>query len=132
MLVKRPHTQFTCVICKNSLFVKTGKFIRVYGASTSRRLHTNCLQPRVNLRECNEYFKSNSTSGTHTNLPVTSMQNCLLLPVKIYAICRQKHPQLQVKILTNTAINSRNRRQKYSQSHTRTPANAGNLLSHRG
>ena len=33
--VRRPHTQFTCVTC--SLPVKTGKFTRVYAASTSRR-----------------------------------------------------------------------------------------------
>ena len=47
--VKRPHTQFTCVTC--SLPVKTGKFIRVYGASISGRIQAIFLQPHVNLPE---------------------------------------------------------------------------------
>ena len=47
--IKGPDTQFTRVSC--SLPVKTGKFIRVYAASTSRRIHANCLQPHVNLPE---------------------------------------------------------------------------------
>ena len=46
--VKRLHTQFTCATC--SLPVNTGKFTRVYAASTSRRLHANCLPPDVNLQ----------------------------------------------------------------------------------
>ena len=69
--VKRPQAQFTCVTY--SLPVKTGKFSRVYAASTSRKIHANYLQPHVNLPEKNEYFTGNFTSGTHANLPATSM-----------------------------------------------------------
>ena len=87
--VKRPPTQFTCVTC--SLPLKTGKFAHVYAASTSSRIHANCLQPHVILPEYNRYFTFNFTCGFHANLPATSMQNCLLLQAKIHAICRQKH-----------------------------------------
>ena len=87
--VKKPHTQFTYVTC--TLPVKTGKFTRVYAVSTSRRINGNCLQPHVNLPECNGYFTGNFICGTHANLPVTSLQNCLLLQGKVYAIYRQKH-----------------------------------------
>ena len=87
--VKRPHTQFTCVTCSSA--VKTGKFTCVYAASTSRRIHANCLQPHVNLPEYNEYFTGNFTCGIHANLPTTSKQKCLLLQANMHAICRQKH-----------------------------------------
>ena len=65
MHVKRPHTQFTCATC--SLLVNTGKLTRVCAASTSRRLHANCLQAHVNLPEHNGYFTSNFTCGTHAH-----------------------------------------------------------------
>ena len=87
--VKRPHTQFTCVKC--SLPVNTGKFTRVFAASTSRRIQTSCLQPHVKLPGYNGYFTSNFTCRTHANLPATSMQSCLFLQAKIHAICRSKH-----------------------------------------
>ena len=93
--LKKPHMQFTCHTC--SLPVKTGKFTRVYAASTSRRIHADCLQLQVNLAEHNGYFTGNIAFGTHANLPATSMQNCLLLQAKIHAIGRQKHPQSQAK-----------------------------------
>ena len=78
--VERPHTQFTCVTC--SLPLKTGKFTRVYQASTSRRIDAKCLQPHVNLSEYNGYFTDNFTCGNHANLPATSKQNYLLLQAK--------------------------------------------------
>ena len=87
--VKRPHTQFTCVTC--SLPVKTGKFTSDDAASTSRRIHANCLQAHVSLLEYHGHFTGNFTCGTHANLPATSMQICLLLQAKIHATCRQKH-----------------------------------------
>ena len=87
--VERPHTQFTCVTC--SLYVKTGKFTRVYAASNSRRLHANCLQSQVHLPERNGYFTGNFACGTYANFLATTMQNYLRLQAKIHAICRQKH-----------------------------------------
>ena len=87
--IKKPHTQFTCVIC--SLPVKTGKFTCVEAASTSRRIHANCLQAHLNLPEHHRHFTGSFTCRTHANLPATSMQNCLLLQAKIYATCTQKH-----------------------------------------
>ena len=71
--VKRPHTQFICVTC--SLPVKTGKFTCFYAASTSHRIHANCLKQNVNLLDYNGYFTNNFTCATHANLPVTSKQN---------------------------------------------------------
>ena len=94
--VKRPHTQFSWVTC--SLPVKTGKFTHLYAASTSRRIHANCLQQLVNLPEYNGYFIGNFTSGTHASLPAAGMQNRQLLREKLHAICRQKHQQSQAKI----------------------------------
>ena len=61
--VKRHHTHFTCITC--SLPVKTGIFTRVYAASTSRRIHANCLQPRINLIEYNGYLTGNFKWTTH-------------------------------------------------------------------
>ena len=87
--VKRSLAQFTCVTC--SLPVKTGKFTCVEAASTSRRIHANCLQAHVNLTEYHRHFTGNFTRGTHANLPATSMQNCLLLQAKIHATFKQKH-----------------------------------------
>ena len=75
--VKRPHTQFTCATY--NLPVNTGKFTRDYAASTSRRLHVNCLQPHVNLLEHNGYFTGNFTCGTHATLLATNMQKRLRL-----------------------------------------------------
>ena len=57
--LKRPHAQFTCATC--SVPVDTGKFTCVYEASTSRRLHANCLQSHVILPEHNGYFTGNFT-----------------------------------------------------------------------
>ena len=87
--VKRSLAQFTCVTC--SLPVKTSKFTCVDAASTSRRIHTNCLQAHVNLSEYHRHFTGSFTCGTHANLPTTSMQSCLLLQAKIHATYRQKH-----------------------------------------
>ena len=78
--VKKPHTQFSCITC--SLTVKTNKYTCVDVASTSRRIHANCLQARVNLPEYHAYFSGNFTCGTHAKLPATSMQNFLLLQAK--------------------------------------------------
>ena len=94
--VKKSHTQYTCVTC--SLPVKTGKFTCVEAASTSRRIHANCLQAYVNLPEYHGDFTGNFTCETHANLPATSMQNCLLLQAKIHATYRQKKLESQVKI----------------------------------
>ena len=87
--VKRSLAQFTCVTC--SLLVNTGKFTCFEAASTSRRTHANCLRAHVNLTEYHRHFTGSFTSGTHANLPATSMQNCLLLQAKIHATYRQKH-----------------------------------------
>ena len=86
--VKRSLAQFTCVSC--SLPVNTSKFTCFEAASTSRRTHANCLRAHVNLPEYNRHFTGSFTCGTHANLPVTSMQNCLLLQAKIHATYRQK------------------------------------------
>ena len=110
-LVKRPHTQFTCVTC--SLPVKTGKFTCVETASTARRIHANCLQPHVKLPEYNGCFTGNFTCGIHANLPATSMQNCLLLQAKIHATYRQNSRiaginthQTQAKVTANAGKNT--------------------------
>ena len=87
--VKRSHAQFTCITC--SFPVKTGKFTCVEAASTSRRIHANCLQAHVNLPEYHRHFTSSFTCGTHANFPATSMHKCLLLQAKIHATCRPKH-----------------------------------------
>ena len=106
--IKRPHTQFRCVTC--SLLVKTGKFTRVCAASTSHRIHANCLQLRVNLPEYNGYFTGNFTCGTHANCPQLACkyacfwkQKYTQFAGKTPAIagkktcsCRQNYPQLQV------------------------------------
>ena len=82
--VKRSLAQFTCVTC--SLPVKTGKFTCFYAASTSRRIHANCLQAHVNLPEYHRHFTGNFT---------------------YYAgFCRQKYKQL-------TGKNICKRRKKY-------------------
>ena len=87
--VKRSLAQFTCVTC--SLPVNTGKFTCFEAASTSRRTHATCLRAHVNLPEYYRYFTGSFTCGTHSNLPATSMQNCLLLLTEIHATYRQKH-----------------------------------------
>ena len=120
--VKRPHTQFTSVTC--SLHVKTGKLVRVYAASTSRRTHANCLHPHVNLPEYNGHFTGNFTCRTHVNLLATGMQNCLLL--------QEKNPQLQAVIRANAGKNAYNCSQKYPQLLAKKPGVAGNLQSHLG
>ena len=131
------YMQFTCITC--SLPVKTGKFTCVEAASTSHRIHANCLQAHVNLPEYHGHFRSNFTCGTHANLPATSMQKCF---------CRQKYMQPTGK---NTRIAGKITRQtqaniiakagkithiiagkKKLQFHTELPAIASNLLSHRG
>ena len=78
--VKRSHTQFTCVTC--NLPVNTGKFTCFEAASTSRRIHTNCLQAHVNLPDYHRQFTGSFTCGTHANLLATNMQNCLILLAK--------------------------------------------------
>ena len=55
--VKKPHMQFTYVTC--SLPVKTGKFTCFDAASTSQKIHANCLQSHVTLLEYNGYFTGN-------------------------------------------------------------------------
>ena len=91
--VERPHTQFTCVTC--SLPVKRDKFTCVYAASTSRRIHANCLQLHVNLLEHSGY-----------------------LTEKIHAELMQSRPRLAYK-------NACSRRQKHPHSQAKTPAIAG-------
>ena len=81
--VKRSLAQFTSVTC--SLPVITGKFTCFEAATTSRRTHAHCLRAHVNLPEYHRYFTGSFTCGSHANLPATSMQNCLLLQVKIHA-----------------------------------------------
>ena len=111
--VNRLHTQFTCVKC--SLLVKTGKFTCFYAARTPRKIHANCMQSHAILPENNGYFTGNFTCGTHANLIATSMQNCLLLQVKIHAICRQKHWNRKWKNPPNAGKYNCKRRQKYPQ-----------------
>ena len=87
--VKKSLAQFTCVTC--SLPVITGKFTCFEAASTSRRTHAHCLRAHVILPEYHRYFTGSFTCGTLSNLPATSMQNCLLLQAKIHATYRQKY-----------------------------------------
>ena len=103
--VKRPHTQLTCVTC--NLPVKTGKFTRVYAASTSRRIHANYLQRHVILLGYSGNFTSNFKCRTKANFPSRGMQNCLLLQEKMHAICRKKYPHqktINLKELVNGLI----------------------------
>ena len=99
--VKRPHTQFKCV--KFRLLVKTGKFTRVYAASTSRRIHANCLQLHLNLPENSGYF----TGILHADfMQIRPRLNCMMACFckQKYMNCRQKpaiadkkYPELEVK-----------------------------------
>ena len=130
LLVKRPHTQFTWVTC--SLPVKTGKFTRVYAASTSCRIHANCLQPRVNLLEYNGYFTGNFTCGTHENLSATSMQNCLLLQAKCIQLASKNARIAGKNNCKRRQTYPDNRSQKYLQLYTKLTAIAGNLLPYSG
>ena len=123
--VKRPDTQFTCVTC--SLLVKAGKFTRVYAASISRRIHANCLQPRVNLPKYNGYFTGNFTCGTHANLPTTSMQKYMQLACKNTRIAGKNIRQTLVKISAKSRQNYHNHRPKYMQFAGKTPAIVGKL-----
>ena len=104
--VKRPYMQFTCITCSSP--VKMGNFTCVCGASTSRRIHMNCLQPHVNLLEYSGYFTGNFKCGTHANLSATGMQNCLHLQAKNLEIagkntqnCRQKHRNCRQSAITS-------------------------------
>ena len=108
--VKRPHTLFTCVTC--NLPVRTGNFTRVYVASSSRKIHANCLQPHVNLPEYSGYFTGNFTCGTHANLSAIGLQNCLFLQAKVKCNLPVKNLQFQAKIPENAGKNTDNRRQK--------------------
>ena len=136
--VKKSLAQFTCVTC--SLPVITGKFTCFEAASTSRRTHGHCLRAHVNLPEYHRYFTGSFTSGTHANLPATSMQNCLLLQAKKHATYRQNYWNRRRKYPPNAGKNNckrrkkypHNRRQKNLQLHTELPAIAGNLPSQRG
>ena len=128
--VKRPHTQVTCVTC--SLPVKTVKFTCVEAASSSRRIHANCLQAHVNLPEYHGHFTGNFTCGTHAKLPASEGKNTCNLQAKtlesqveIPAKRNQKKLQTQEKIPAQSQA-------KTVQFHTELPAIAGNLLSHRG
>ena len=99
--------QFTCVTC--SLRVKTGKFTRIYAASTSSRIHANCLQLQIILSEYKEYFTSKNTRGAHANLPATSFagKNTCNWQARTYKIARKMTCNWQAKtpeIAGNTAI----------------------------
>ena len=51
--------------------------------STSRRIHSNCLQPHVNLPEYSGSFTGNFTNGTITcefNLEPLYLERCLTVP----------------------------------------------------
>ena len=116
--VKRPHTQLTCVIC--SLPINTGEYTRVYAASTSRKIHANCLQPRVNLLECNGQFTG--------KLPAELMQicqrpqKCLLLQTKTTCNLQAKIPAIAGKKTNNCAQNTCNcTRKKNRQPRAKIP-----------
>ena len=111
--VKRPHMQFACVTW--SLPVKTAKFTCVYAASTSRRIHANCLQAHVNLPEYHGHF----TCGTHAI--------CLPLVCKSACFCRQKYTQLHTKIPAIAGKNTRNYTQNYPQLQAKIPVNADKI-----
>ena len=119
--VKMLHTQFTCVTCNSP--VKIGKFTRVYAASTSYRIHANCLQLHVNLPEYNGYFTDNFTYGTHANLPATSMQNCLLLQAKTLEPQVKIPAQSQAKIPASAQKNTCNCRESAITPRVYSPAN---------
>ena len=84
----------------------------------------------VSLLEYNGYFTKFFRCGTHSNLPATGMQNCLILQAIIRAICRRKPYQSQVKIPAKanqkTAIAGQrtcNRRSKHLQSQAKNTDN---------
>ena len=110
--VKRPHTQFTCVTC--TLSVKTGKLTCVEVASTSRRIHANCLQAHVNLPEYHRHFTGSFTCGTHANLLTTSMKNYLLLQAKIMQLAG-KNTRIAGKNTRQTQAKTCNSTQNYLQ-----------------
>ena len=99
------YMQFSC---------KAGKFTCVEAASTSRRIHANCLQAHVNLPEYHRHFTGNFTCGTHAYLP--------RLACKIACFCRQKYMQFTGK---NTRIAGKNTRQtqaKITETQEKIPA----------
>ena len=127
--VKRPHTQLTCVIC--SLPVNPDQYTRVYAASTSRKIHANCLQPRVYLLECNGQFTGKLPAKLEQICP--RPQKCLLLQTKTTCNLQAKIPAIAGKKTNNCTQNylqlhakkTGNRRQKYLQMHTKVPVIAG-------
>ena len=132
---KRPHAQFTCVTC--SLPVKTGEFTGVYTASTSRKIHANCLQSHVILPDYG-YLIWLITHILQVILYVELIQIFPRLAFKVGCFCKQKYMQFagkntksQVRIHAKRGQKDpHNRRQRYQQLHRKTPTIAGNLLSH--
>ena len=106
--VKRSHTQFTCVTC--SLPVNTGKFTCFETASTSRRIHANCLQAHVNLPEYHRHLTASFTCGTHANLPASAGKNTWNLQAKTL--------ESQVKIPAKRRQKTCNSAQNYLQLQT--------------
>ena len=143
--VKRPHTQFTCIIC--SLPVNIGKFTCFNAASSSHKIHAICPQSHVNLPDYNEHFTGKFACGTYANLPATSMQNCLLLQAK-YMQFTGKIARIAGKKTAKACKNTRtiadknkckrmqkyphNRKQKHAQLQLKIPDIVGDLQSHRG
>ena len=82
--VKRPHTQFTCVLC--SLPVETGKYTCFYAASTSHKLHAIALNKACKLQVtsyagCRLTYKQ--FAGEFT---CDVIADCLQLEVILYGI----------------------------------------------
>ena len=67
-LIKKPHTQFTCVKC--CLSVKPGKLACIYASSLSRRIHATA---------CNKAGK----------MKVTSAAGCSLTYLRLRVFCQQ-------------------------------------------
>ena len=120
--VKRSLAQFTCVTC--SLPVNRGKFTCFEAASTSRRTHANWLRAHVNLPEYHRQFTGSFTCETYSNLPATSMQNCLLRQAKIHATYRQKHWSRRKKYPPNAGKNNCKRRKKYPHNRRQKTCNS--------
>ena len=114
--VKRPHMQFTCVIC--SLPVKTGTF-NFYLSLRGKQLTKNTrelLQQYVTLPEYCGYFTS--------NLNAELMQICLSPARKTFCFRWKKNKKNAIFQAKSPAIvgkNTRNRRQKHPQLQAKHP-----------
>ena len=95
--VKRTLAQFTCVTC--SLPVNTSKFTCFEAASTSSRIHANCLRAHVNLPEYHRHFTGSFTCGTHANLLLQAKKPAI--PRRITCNCRQSAITPRVNSLAN-------------------------------